>query len=89
MADLAGKVALVTGASKGIGAAIAVKLAEQGAAVVVNYGRSAAEAQAVVDGIRARGGRAIAVQADVSKTAEIAGLFRAAIREFGKARHPG
>jgi 3-oxoacyl-[acyl-carrier protein] reductase len=84
MADLTGKVALVTGASKGIGAAIAVKLAEQGAAVVVNYGRSATEAQAVVDGIRARGGRAIAVHADVGKTAEIAGLFGAAIREFGK-----
>ena len=84
MADLTGKVALVTGASKGIGAAIAVKLAEQGAAVVVNYGRSATEAQAVVDGIRARGGRAIAVQADVGKTAEIAGLFHTAIREFGK-----
>jgi len=84
MADLKGKVAIVTGASKGIGAAIAEKLADQGAAVVVNYGRSAKEAEAVVSRIQANGGRAKAIQADVSKLAEIRKLVAATVREFGR-----
>jgi 3-oxoacyl-[acyl-carrier protein] reductase len=84
MANLAGKVAIVSGASKGIGAAIAEKLAEDGANVVVNYSKSAAEADQVVARIRAKGGRASAVQADVSRPAEAKVLVDAAVREFGK-----
>jgi 3-oxoacyl-[acyl-carrier protein] reductase len=84
MANLAGKVAIVSGASKGIGAAIAEKLAEDGAKVVVNYSKSAAEAKQVVARIQAKGGKASAVQADVSKPAEAKALVDAAVREFGK-----
>ena len=84
MAKLDGKVAIVTGASKGIGAAIAEKLAEEGAAVIVNYARSETEAQAVVSRIRTRGGRAVAVKADVSKLRDIHGLFDSTVRKFGK-----
>lgn len=83
MADLSGKVAIVTGASRGIGAAIAGKLAEDGAAVVVNYSNSAREAETVVDGIRKRGGRALAVRADLSKPNDAKKLFETAVREFG------
>lgn len=84
MAKLDGKVAVVTGASKGIGAAIARALAEEGAAVVVNYASSRAGADAVVDAITAAGGRAIAVQGDVSKAAEAQGLIEAAVAAFGR-----
>lgn len=84
MATLNGKVAVVTGASKGIGAAIAEKLASEGAAVIVNYASSAEGAKAVVDRIKKAGGRAVAVKADVSNLAEIQALFQAAVKEFGK-----
>src|SRR5262245_21391664 len=80
---LKGKVAVVTGASKGIGAAIAVHLAAEGAAVVVNYAASKAGADRVVGEITGSGGRAIAVQADVSKPAEIRRLFAEAKKAFG------
>ncbi|MEG4629315.1 SDR family oxidoreductase [Microcoleus sp. AR_TQ3_B6] len=75
MASLAGKVAIVTGASRGIGRAIALRLSQEGAAVVVNYARGAQQAKDVVSAIEASGGKALAVQADVSKTAEIRDLF--------------
>ena len=72
---LEGKVAVVTGASKGIGAAIARQLALEGAAVVVNYSSSKSGADRVVSEIAAKGGRAVAVQGDVSKEADIKRLF--------------
>jgi 3-oxoacyl-[acyl-carrier protein] reductase len=81
---LAGKVALVTGASRGIGAAIAVHLAAAGAKVVVNYARSEKEANAVVAQITAAGGAAVAVKADMGKPDEIPGLFAAAVKAFGR-----
>jgi 3-oxoacyl-[acyl-carrier protein] reductase len=84
MPDLKGKVAIVTGASKGIGAAIAEKLAVSGAAVVVNYSKSGTEAEALVRRIRNDGARAIAVQADLSQPAEAEKLFKRALQEFGR-----
>ena len=78
------KVVLVTGSSKGIGAAVAQKMAEAGAKVIVNYSGSQPAAEAVVDAIRQRGGEAIAVQADVSKAADVKRLFDAAIARFGR-----
>ncbi len=81
---LAGKVAVVTGASKGIGAGIAKHLAAEGAAVVVNYASSKAGADRVVAEITSQGGKAIAVQADVSKQAEIESLFAETKKAFGK-----
>ena len=83
MADLAKRVALVTGGSRGIGRAIAISLAEAGAAVAVNYREKAAEAEAVAGAIRAEGGKAIAVQADVSRADEVARLIAAVDRELG------
>ncbi len=80
---LAGKVALVTGASKGIGAAIAKHLADEGAAVVVNYSSSREGADRVVAEITKNGGKALAVQANVAKEAEIRRLFAEAREAFG------
>lgn len=80
---LQGKVALVTGASKGIGAAIALELASQGAAVAVNYSGSKAGAQKVVEQIQAAGGKAIAVQANLADTESIGPLVAKVARELG------
>lgn len=82
--SLEGKVALVTGSGRGIGRAIALKLAAQGAKVVVNYQKNAAAAQEVVETIKASGGEAVAIQADVSKFAEAQALVKAAVDTFGR-----
>jgi 3-oxoacyl-[acyl-carrier protein] reductase len=84
MSKLAGKVAVVTGASKGIGAAIAKSLASEGASVVVNYASSKSGADAVVADITAAGGRAVAVHGDVSKAAEAQGIIDSAVKNFGR-----
>lgn len=81
---LAGKVAVVTGASKGIGAAIAKQLAAEGASVVVNYATSKTGADKVVSEITGAGGKAVAVQGDVSKKAEIDRLFAETKKSFGR-----
>lgn len=81
---LQGKVAIVTGASKGIGASIAKHLAAEGAAVVINYASSKEGADAVVAEIEKAGGKALAVKGDVSKKAEIESLFAQAVKSFGK-----
>lgn len=84
MASLAGKVAIVTGSSRGIGRAIALRLSQEGASVVVNYAKGAEAAQDVVSAIEAAGGKALAVQADVSKTAEICNLFDRALETYSQ-----
>jgi 3-oxoacyl-[acyl-carrier protein] reductase len=81
--DLSGRNALVTGGSRGIGRAIALALAECGAAVAVNFRTRAEEADAVVQQIRSTGGRAIAIRADVSVGAEVSELMERAARELG------
>ena len=81
--DLGARVALVTGGSRGIGAAVALMLARAGAAVAVNYRERAADAEAVVANIKSGGGRAIAVAADVSQSAAVAGMIERVGRELG------
>ena len=84
MASLSGKIAIVTGASSGIGRAIAERLAEDGAIVVVNYGMSVEKAQQVVTGIQAKGGKAVAVQADMSQVAEARRLVIETVKQFSR-----
>src|SRR6476660_7826815 len=83
MADLKGKVAVVTGASKGIGAGIAKGLAAAGASVVVNYASSKEGAERVVKEITGKGGKALAVQGDVAKAADVKRLFAETKKAFG------
>lgn len=83
MTDLSGKVALVTGASKGIGAAIARELAAAGSTVIVNYGNDKVAADRVVDAIVSKGGQAIAVKGDVAKVADVRRLYAEAKAAFG------
>jgi 3-oxoacyl-[acyl-carrier protein] reductase len=77
------KTAIVTGASRGIGRAIAMRLAHDGFAVVVNYASNASQADAVVAAIHSGGGRALAVKADVSNAADVERLFEEALKAFG------
>ncbi|WP_085508212.1 3-oxoacyl-[acyl-carrier-protein] reductase [Thalassobacillus devorans] len=81
---LENQVALVTGASRGIGRAIALELADKGAAVAVNYAGSEAKAQEVVDEIEANGGKAMKIQADVSKEADVKDMVKTTIEAFGR-----
>jgi 3-oxoacyl-[acyl-carrier protein] reductase len=83
MGKLSGKTAVVTGASKGIGAGIALALANEGANVVVNYARAKDDAEKVATQIKQGGGKAITVQADVSKKADVDKLFAEATKAFG------
>jgi 3-oxoacyl-[acyl-carrier protein] reductase len=78
------KIAVVTGASDGIGRAIAERLARDGAMVVVNYGKSAEKAKAVVAGIEAGGGRGVAIQADMGKISDVRRLITSTISQFGR-----
>lgn len=84
MNHLSGKVAIVTGSSKGIGAGIAERLAADGAKVVINYSRNATDAENVVQRIVAAGGEAMAHKADIANPLEIASLIQAAIQTFGR-----
>ncbi len=84
MKSLSGKVAIVTGASNGIGRAIAERLAEESAIVVVNYSKSVEKAQQVVAGIQAKGGKALAVQADMSQVADARRLVVDTVKQFNR-----
>ncbi|EFZ02011.1 hypothetical protein MHUMG1_09664 [Metarhizium humberi] len=81
--SLTGKVALVTGAGRGIGKGIALELAKRGASVVVNYNSAEKPAQEVVDEIAKTGSRAVAIKADITKVPEVSRLFQEALRHFG------
>jgi 3-oxoacyl-[acyl-carrier protein] reductase len=84
MPSVNGKVAIVTGASNGIGRAIAERLAQDGTLVIVNYGKSADKAKAVVAAIEAKGGNAVAIQADVSQVGDVRRLIRETVQRFGR-----
>jgi len=84
MQSLTNKVAIVTGASRGIGRAIAARLAQDGALIVINYGKSANQANELVSMIETDGGRAVAIQADMSKVTDIQRLFQETIDKFGQ-----
>src|SRR5580698_2932193 len=84
MSKLKGQVAVVTGASKGIGAGIAKALAAEGASIIVNYSSSKSGADKVVAEITSKGGKAVAVQGDVSKQADITRLFAETKKSFGR-----
>lgn len=84
MASLTEKVAIVTGASRGIGRAIAERLAQDGASVVVNYTQDTDKAQEVVSDIKAKGGQALSIQADLSKLVNVRRLFQETIDHFGR-----
>jgi 3-oxoacyl-[acyl-carrier protein] reductase len=84
MGTLTKKVAIVTGSSDGIGRAIAERLAQDGATVVVNYGKSADKAKKVVAGIEAKGGKALAVQADMSNIRDVGRLVKDTVKTFGR-----
>lgn len=83
-ASLMGRVAIVTGASNGIGRAIAERVAQEGATVVVNYGKSADKAKQVVAGIETNGGKALAIQADMSQVADVGRLVKDTVKTFGR-----
>lgn len=80
---LAGKVALITGSGRGIGRGIALELGLRGASIVVNYGRSSSSAESVVKELAELGSKAVAIQADISKPAEVVALFEKAVAHFG------
>lgn len=84
MGSLTGKVAIVTGSSDGIGRAIAERLAQDGATVIVNYGKSADKAKEVVAGIKAKGGKAVAIQSDMSKVGDAGRLVKDTVKRFGR-----
>lgn len=84
MKNLSEKIILVTGASGGIGASVALRLAEAGASVIVNYAGSKETADKVIDQIKQKGGDAIGLQADVSKATDVKRLFDATIKQYGK-----
>ena len=84
MPSMNGKVAIVTGASRGIGRAIAERLARDGAMVIVNYGTSMDKAKAVVAGIESNGGQAVAIHGDMSKVSDVRRLVRETMQRFGR-----
>jgi len=84
MKNLEGKVAIITGSSRGIGRVVAEQLADLGASVVINYSSSPQKAEEVVEGIIQKGGKAVALHADLSKLSDVKELFTKTINEFGK-----